>query len=90
MSASVPAKYIEREFDELRGLPVYGWTKKQKQPQYKPKSGLITKPPKFRDAGSRWREVLLERFEQRSVHGSDDTNLEDFDGTFHRAPIRLR
>ena len=33
MSASVPAKYIEREFDEIRGLPVYGWTKKQKQPQ---------------------------------------------------------
>lgn len=80
-------KNIEREYDELRGKIVYGWTIKTKQPAYTPRKGLLKKPPIYIEAGSRWKEVLLERFEQRSVHGSDDTTLNYFDGTFHHRKV---
>ena len=76
-------KHIEREYDEYKGMPIYGWTIKQKQPQYKQQIGLLKDPPKYRNAGSRWKYILSERYDQRSFHGSDDTPLEEFNGTFH-------
>lgn len=82
-------KYIEREFDELLHEPVYGWTVKTRQPVYKPKQGIIRTPPIFKNAGSRWKKVLLHRFEQQSFYGGDDDlDLDDFDGTFHNSIIK--
>jgi len=81
-------KHIEREFDEIEHKPVYGWTVKQRQPQYKPAVGLLIEPPIYETAGSRWKKVLEERFEQQSWYGGDDElNLNDFDGTFHNARV---
>jgi hypothetical protein len=84
-------KHIEREFDELKNKPVYGWTVKQRQPQYKPAIGLLKKPPVYENAGSRWKKVLEERFEQQSWYGGNNNlNLNNFNGTFHKSRARTK
>lgn len=75
----------EVEYDELLGKPVYGWSLKKGHPIYKPSIGISKIPPKFKDAGKKWREVLLERFEQASFYGGDDTVVDEFDGVFQNS-----
>lgn len=82
---------IEREYDEIEGMPIYGWCKKTRDCVYYPRAGLLTKPPSYRWAGENWKAVLLERHDQQSVHGGDpDLALDDFTGTFPNSAIAQR
>lgn len=81
---------LELEYDEILGLPVYGWSVKNNHPVYKPKIGVSKKRPKYQHAGKKWKDVLLERWTQRSSLGGDDTKLDDFDGIFHESIIMKR
>jgi len=82
---------IEREYDENEGLPVYGWSIDTNDCIYEPTVGVLTDPPPYRSATGKWREVLLERFEQQSVHGGDlNLPIEDFTGVFHESTINKR
>lgn len=82
---------IEREYHEIEGKPIYGWCKNSRDCVHDPKVGLLTKPPSYRWAGKKWRAVLLERYDQQSVHGGDpDLALDDFTGTFPNSAIAQR
>ena len=74
-------KMIERDYDELRGCVVYGWND-DGEPLYEETYGCLIVPPTFKEAGHTWREVLQERWEQRS-NCSDDENMDEYDGKYN-------
>ena len=83
--------FEEREYDEIKGRVIYGWNKYTLSCVYKPKPGLLSKPPNYRWAGKNWKTVLLERFTQQSDYGGDpDLELNDFTGTFQNSIINQR
>ena len=69
---------IEREYDEFRGSIVYGWDA-DGEALYEPTFGAYIVPPTFKEAGPKWREVLEERWEQRS-HYEEDEALDNYIG----------
>ena len=74
-------KMIERDYDELRGCVVYGWND-DGEPLYEETYGCLIVPPTFKEAGHTWREVLQERWEQRS-YCSEDENMDEYDGKYN-------
>jgi 6-pyruvoyl-tetrahydropterin synthase len=70
--------HIEREYDEFRGCIVYGWND-DGEALYEPTFGAIITPPTFKEAGPKWREVLEQRWEQRSYY-DDDEELDTYIG----------
>lgn len=55
----------EREYNEYIGAPVYGWTE-EGDALYEPTLGSLVVAPEYRYAGFEWRNVLEERWLQRS------------------------
>jgi hypothetical protein len=81
----------EREYDEIRGKSVYGWSEKTGEIRYNPKIGLLKRPPKYKNAGKKWKEILNERWDQQSYWGGEDgLDKDKFDGTFQRRIDRTR
>ena len=74
-------KMIERDYDELRGCIVYGWDD-DGEPLYEETYGCLIVSPTFKEAGHTWREVLQERWEQRS-YCSEDENIDEYDGKYN-------
>lgn len=65
--------YIEREYDELHGKPVYGWD--CGEPVYTPTLGVSIDKPTYAKSGTIWKSVLENRWEQRSdIDKNDDEN----------------
>lgn len=69
---------IEREYDEIRGCIVYGWNDNW-EALYEPTFGANITPPTHKQAGYKWREVLENRWEQRS-NDYDDEELDTYIG----------
>ena len=69
---------IEREYDEIRGCIVYGWNDDW-EALYEPTFGANITPPTHKQAGYKWREVLENRWEQRS-NDYDDEELDTYIG----------
>ena len=64
--------YDEREYDEYRGSPVYGWND-EGEALYEPTVGANIIAPEYRHAGFEWRNVLEERWLQRSYIEEGET-----------------
>lgn len=62
---------VEREYDEIRGSVVYGWDD-DGEALYEPTFGANITPPTHKNAGYKWREVLENRWEQRSNYDYDE------------------
>lgn len=62
----------EREYDEYRGSPVYGWDD-DGEALYEPSIGANIIPPEYRHAGFKWRSVLEDRWLQRSYFEEEET-----------------
>ena len=69
---------IEREYDECSGKIIYGWDDFG-EVLYEPTFGACISPPTFKDGGEIWREVLDNRWEQRSYYEDDDV-IDNFKG----------
>lgn len=62
----------EREYNEYKGMPVYGWTD-DGDALYEPTLGALVVAPEYKFAGFEWRTVLEERWLQRSFIDDDET-----------------
>lgn len=71
-------KDVEREYDEYSGKSIYGWDD-DGEVLYEPTFGCLIEPPTFKEGGLRWREILENRWEQRSSYDEDET-IHDFKG----------
>lgn len=70
---------IEREYDEIRGCIVYGWND-DGEALYEPTFGANITPPTHKQSGYKWREVLENRWEQRSNYDNDEDELDTYIG----------
>ena len=71
-------KDVEREYDEYSGKSIYGWDD-DGEVLYEPTFGCLIEAPSFKEGGFRWREILENRWEQRSSYDEDET-IHDFTG----------
>lgn len=69
---------IERDYDEYSGRIVYGWDD-DGEAVYEPTFGANIEAPTFKKAGPMWRQLLDNRWEQRSWYEEDET-IDDYRG----------
>ena len=69
---------VEREYDEYCGKVIYGWDD-HGEILYEPTFGCLISPPSFKYGGERWREILDNRWEQKSSYDDDET-IHEFKG----------
>jgi hypothetical protein len=69
---------VEREYDEYKGMIVYGWDDTG-EVLYEPTFNARIPPPSFKESGPIWKAVLEERWEQKSYF-EEDESLEAYTG----------